>query len=76
MYRLIRKLLFHFDAESVHEWTAAQMERLGGIPLVLRIVERLCNVIPSVERGDLGGWGSNLRLAEPHPPGSLARRSG
>jgi dihydroorotate dehydrogenase len=44
MYRLIRKLLFHFDAESVHEWTAAQLERLGGIPLVTRMVARACAV--------------------------------
>lgn len=42
MYRLIRKLLFQFDAESVHEWTAAQLERLGDIPLVTRLVTSLC----------------------------------
>ncbi len=42
MYRLIRKLLFRFDAESVHEWTAAQMERLGRIPLVTRAVAQAC----------------------------------
>lgn len=54
MYRLIRKLLFHFDAESVHEWTAAQMERLGGIPLAMSAVARLCKPFPSSERQLLG----------------------
>jgi dihydroorotate dehydrogenase len=42
MYRLIRNLLFHLDAESAHEWTAAQMERLQAIPLALNLIERFC----------------------------------
>jgi dihydroorotate dehydrogenase len=42
MYRLIRSLLFHLDAESAHEWTAAQMERLQRIPLALEVISRVC----------------------------------
>lgn len=42
MYRLIRSLLFHLDAESAHEWTAAQMQRLQQIPLALRLIARVC----------------------------------
>ena len=42
MYRLIRSLLFHLDAESAHEWTAAQMERLQRIPLALQLIARVC----------------------------------
>lgn len=42
MYRLIRNLLFHLDAESAHEWTAAQMERLQQIPLALQVIARVC----------------------------------
>jgi len=44
MYRLIRQLLFALDAETAHEFTAAQMVRLQRIPLALRIVEALCRV--------------------------------
>jgi dihydroorotate dehydrogenase len=44
MYRLIRSLLFHLDAESAHEWTAAQMQRLQRIPLVLQLISRACAV--------------------------------
>ncbi|HKS24135.1 MAG TPA: quinone-dependent dihydroorotate dehydrogenase [Thermoanaerobaculia bacterium] len=44
MYRLIRQLLFALDAETAHEFTAAQMVRLQEIPLALRIVESLCRV--------------------------------
>ncbi len=46
MYRLIRSLLFHLDAESAHEWTAAQMERLQQIPLALRVIARICATPP------------------------------
>ena len=49
MYGLIRKLLFHLEAESAHEWTAAQMERLQQIPLALRAIERLCAVSRPLE---------------------------
>jgi len=44
MYRLIRKLLFALDAETAHEFTAAQMERLQRIPGALRAIEWLCRV--------------------------------
>ncbi|HEV2719329.1 MAG TPA: quinone-dependent dihydroorotate dehydrogenase, partial [Thermoanaerobaculia bacterium] len=46
MYRLIRTLLFALEAETAHEFTAAQMERLQRIPLALRLIERLCRVPP------------------------------
>ena len=36
MYRLIRSLLFHLDAESAHEWTADQMVALQQIPIALQ----------------------------------------
>jgi dihydroorotate dehydrogenase len=42
MYRLIRSLLFHLDAESAHEWTAAQMQRLQQVPLALQLIARVC----------------------------------
>ena len=42
MYRVIRRLLFHLDAEEAHEWTSAQMQHLQQIPIVLRTIERLC----------------------------------
>jgi dihydroorotate dehydrogenase len=42
MYSLIRSLLFRLDAETAHEFTAAQLERLQRIPLALSIIESLC----------------------------------
>ncbi len=44
MYRLIRTLLFALEAETAHEFTAAQMERLQRIPGALRMIEWLCRV--------------------------------
>jgi len=38
MYPLIRSLLFRLDAESAHEFTVRQMERLQEIPLALRAI--------------------------------------
>ncbi len=49
MYRLIRELLFRLDAESAHEFTAAQMMRLQDIPLALSLISRLCRA-PHVPR--------------------------
>ena len=46
MYRLIRKLLFALDAETAHEFTAAQMVRLQRVPLALRAIEALCRTPP------------------------------
>jgi len=42
MYSLIRELLFLLDAESAHEFTTAQMQRLQQIPLALALIARLC----------------------------------
>src|SRR5436190_22161578 len=42
MYRLIRDLLFHLDAESAHEFAVEQMIRLQQIPIVLRALSAVC----------------------------------
>jgi dihydroorotate dehydrogenase len=42
LYDLLRKLLFHLDAEAAHEWTSSQIEHLQQIPLALRIIESVC----------------------------------
>jgi dihydroorotate dehydrogenase len=47
MYSLIRSLLFRLDAESAHEFTAAQIERIQKIPFALRVIERLCAPPPA-----------------------------
>jgi dihydroorotate dehydrogenase len=49
MYSLIRRLLFLLDAEAAHELTVAQVTRLQQIPLVLRVMARLCRA-PKVPR--------------------------
>jgi dihydroorotate dehydrogenase len=49
MYPLIRELLFMLDAESAHDFTVAQMQRLQQIPIALSIIERLCSA-PRVPR--------------------------
>ena len=41
-YALLRRLLFHLDAEDAHEWIARQIEVLQQIPIVLRGLERMC----------------------------------
>ncbi|HEX7832252.1 MAG TPA: quinone-dependent dihydroorotate dehydrogenase, partial [Thermoanaerobaculia bacterium] len=42
IYPLLRRALFHLDAESAHEFTAEQMQQLQHIPIVLRTIERIC----------------------------------
>jgi dihydroorotate dehydrogenase len=42
IYPLLRRALFHLDAEAAHEWTAAQIEHLQQIPIALRALERIC----------------------------------
>ncbi|MGH9456465.1 MAG: quinone-dependent dihydroorotate dehydrogenase [Thermoanaerobaculia bacterium] len=42
MYGLARPLLFRLDAESAHELTAHQLERLGAIPPLLAAVAAAC----------------------------------
>lgn len=41
-YALLRKALFRLDAESAHEFAAAQMERMQGVPPLRDAVARLC----------------------------------
>lgn len=42
IYELLRRALFHMDAEEAHEWTGEQMRHLQQIPIVLRAIERIC----------------------------------
>ena len=42
LYALLRRALFHLDAEAAHEWTSSQIEHLQQIPLALRVIERVC----------------------------------
>jgi len=42
IYRAIRELLFRMDAESAHDFTVAQVERLQQIPIAMRALARLC----------------------------------
>jgi dihydroorotate dehydrogenase len=42
IYPLLRRALFHMDAEEAHEWTGEQMRHLQQIPIVLRAIERIC----------------------------------
>ena len=42
MYRAVRSFLFRLDAESAHDFTAAQMRRLQEVPLALSAVRALC----------------------------------
>ncbi len=50
MYSLIRNLLFRFDAESAHEWTASQMMALQDMPMALRLIERFTRPPASAAR--------------------------
>ncbi len=50
MYSLIRKLLFHLDAEAAHEWTSDQMVALQQVPVALRVIERFCRPPASAAR--------------------------
>ena len=50
IYPLLRKALFHLDAEAAHEWTAAQIEHLQQIPIVLHAIERICRPPANAKR--------------------------
>ncbi len=54
MYRLIRELLFHLDAEAAHEWTSEQMQHLQQIPIAMRALERICRPPAAAAREVLG----------------------
>jgi dihydroorotate dehydrogenase len=50
IYSLLRRALFHLDAETAHEWTTEQMQHLQRIPIVLRALEKFCAPPPSAAR--------------------------
>lgn len=54
MYRLLRELLFHLDAEGAHDLTVRQMERLQQIPIVLRLIAGRCEPPQTAKRELLG----------------------
>lgn len=54
IYELLRRALFHLDAEAAHEWTSEQMQHLQQIPILLRAIERVCRPPASAERELLG----------------------
>lgn len=73
MYSLIRKLLFHLDAEDAHEWTTEQMQHLQQIPILMLALARACRPPESAKRtlfgltfpspiGIAGGFDKNARL--------------
>lgn len=42
LYPLLRRALFHLDAEHAHEWVLAQMESLQEVAIARRAIERFC----------------------------------
>jgi len=54
IYGLLRRALFHLDAERAHEWTAGQIEHIQQVPLLLRAIERWCRPPASAQRTLLG----------------------
>ncbi len=56
IYPLLRRLLFLLDAETAHEFTLRQMERLQEIPLVMQALE-----ISGVEDVSCKLWGMTFR---------------
>jgi dihydroorotate dehydrogenase len=73
MYSLIRKLLFHLDAEAAHEWTTEQMQHLQQIPILMRGLAHACRPPESAKRtlfgitfpspiGIAGGFDKNAML--------------
>lgn len=50
IYELLRRALFHIDAEEAHEWTGDQMRHLQQIPIVLRAIARACRPPASAAR--------------------------
>jgi dihydroorotate dehydrogenase len=54
IYSLLRRALFHLEAEEAHEWSAEQMRRLQEIPIALRAIERVCAPPATAARELLG----------------------
>lgn len=50
IYSLLRRALFHLDAEEAHELTARQIEHLQQIPIALRAIEAICRPQAGAER--------------------------
>ena len=50
IYDLLRRGLFHLDAEAAHEWTSEQMQHLQQIPMAMRALERVCRPPASAKR--------------------------
>jgi dihydroorotate dehydrogenase len=53
-YHALRRLLFRLDPESAHELAVESIERLQQIPIVLRVIERLCRPPEAARREVLG----------------------
>ncbi|MBV8515856.1 MAG: quinone-dependent dihydroorotate dehydrogenase [Acidobacteria bacterium] len=73
IYDVVRRALFHLEAEAAHEWTTAQMEALQQIPIALRAIARVCRPPASAARtlwglrfpspiGIAGGFDKNATL--------------
>jgi dihydroorotate dehydrogenase len=50
IYDVVRRALFHLDAEAAHEWTSAQLEHLQQIPIALAAIARVCRPPASAAR--------------------------
>ncbi|MFZ2490980.1 MAG: quinone-dependent dihydroorotate dehydrogenase [Thermoanaerobaculia bacterium] len=65
IYQLLRRALFHLDAEAAHEWTVAQMESLQQIGIARHAIERFCGPPAAASRKLFG-------LTFPSPVGIAA----
>lgn len=65
LYPLLRRALFHLDAEDAHEWTIGQMESLQEVGLARGVIERFCRPPAAASRKLLG-------LSFPSPIGIAA----
>ncbi|HEX8409673.1 MAG TPA: quinone-dependent dihydroorotate dehydrogenase [Thermoanaerobaculia bacterium] len=54
IYQLLRRALFHLEAEAAHEWTASQVEHLQQVPIAMRAIARVCRPPASAKRELLG----------------------
>jgi dihydroorotate dehydrogenase len=54
IYELLRRALFHLDAEAAHEWTSEQMQQLQQVPIALRLIGRVCRPPAAAKREVLG----------------------
>jgi dihydroorotate dehydrogenase len=54
IYKLLRRALFHLEAEEAHEWVGAQVEHLQQVPIAMRAIARACRPPASAARELLG----------------------